>query len=75
MLLERGMTNEALPLRSDPEEGAEPPGRLAGAAKAAEKTGDMAKARQYYEKIVAIAEDAESTRRKCRRRAFLKKKS
>jgi hypothetical protein len=33
-----------------------------GAAKAAEKSGDSNKARAYYEKIVAIAGDADKTR-------------
>ena len=75
MLLERGMTNAALAcfestLKKEPNR----LGALASAAKAAEKSGDMAKARQYYEKIVAIAGDADSTRTEIAdARAFLKK--
>lgn len=37
-------------------------GAYAGAAKAAEKSGDKAKAREYSEKIVTIAGDADKTR-------------
>lgn len=37
-------------------------GAYAGAAKAAEKSGDKAKARGYAEKVVAIASDADKTR-------------
>ena len=33
-----------------------------GAARAAEKSGDSAKAREYYGKVVAIASDADKTR-------------
>jgi len=33
-----------------------------GAAKAAEKSGDGSKARGYYEKIVAMTDDADDTR-------------
>jgi hypothetical protein len=75
MLLERGMANEALAcfestLKKEPNR----LGALASAAKAAEKSGDMVKARQYYEKIVAIAGDADSTRTEIAdARAFLKK--
>jgi tetratricopeptide (TPR) repeat protein len=75
MLLERGMANEALTcfestLKKEPNR----LGALASAAKAAEKSGDMVKARQYYEKIVAIAGDADSTRTEIvDARAFLKK--
>ena len=37
-------------------------GAYVGAAKAAEKSGDKAKAREYYKKVVAIAGDADKTR-------------
>jgi hypothetical protein len=33
-----------------------------GAAKAAEKSGDAAKAKEYYGKVVAIAANADATR-------------
>jgi tetratricopeptide (TPR) repeat protein len=63
MLLERGMAKEALAafeatLKKEPN-------RLAayvGAAKAAEKSGDSAKAREYYGKVVAIASNADNSR-------------
>ena len=63
MSLERGMAKEALAafeatLKKEPN-------RLeayVGAAKAAEKSGDPVKARAYYEKVVAIASAADSTR-------------
>ena len=63
MLLARGMANEALAafeatLKKEPN-------RLeayVGAAKAAERSGDLVKARAYYEKVVAIASAADSTR-------------
>ena len=63
MLLERGMAKEALAafeatLKKEPNR----LGAYAGAAKAAEKSGDMAKAREYSEKIVAIAGGADKTR-------------
>ena len=56
MLLERGMAKEALAafeatLKKEPNR----LGAYVGAAKAADKAGDKAKARQYYEKVVAIA--------------------
>ena len=45
-----------------------------GAAAAAEKAGDIAKARDYYEKVVAIAGEADATRTDVAdARAFLKK--
>jgi hypothetical protein len=45
-----------------------------GAAKAAEMSGEMAKARSYCEQIVAIAGDSGSTRSAVvEARAFLKK--
>ena len=50
-------------------------GAYMGAAKAAEKAGDDAKAREYYEKIVAIADGADQTRTEIAdARAFLTKK-
>jgi tetratricopeptide (TPR) repeat protein len=63
MLLERGMPNEALAafeatLKKEPNR----LGAYVGAAKAAEKAGDSGKARTYYEKVVAIAADADKTR-------------
>ncbi len=63
MLLERGMPNEALAafeatLKKEPNR----LGAYVGAAKAAEKSGDPAKARTYYEKVVAIAGGADNTR-------------
>jgi tetratricopeptide (TPR) repeat protein len=63
MLLDRGMANEALAafeatLKKEPNR----LGAYAGAAKAAEKSGDANKARAYYEKVVAIASGADSSR-------------
>ena len=63
MLLERGMPNEALAafeatLKKEPNR----LGAYVGAAKAAEKSGNLAKARSYYEKVVAIAGGADTTR-------------
>src|SRR5262244_950355 len=63
MLLERGMPNEALAafeatLKKEPNR----LGAYVGAAKAAEKSGNSDKARGYYEKVVAIAGGADSTR-------------
>src|SRR6185437_5119457 len=54
MLLERGMANEALAafaatLKKEPNR----LGAYVGAAKAAEKSGDRSKARDYYQKLVA----------------------
>jgi Tfp pilus assembly protein PilF len=77
MLLESGMPKEALAafeatLKKEPN-------RLdayVGAANAAEKTGDPAKAREYYGKVVAIAGDADRTRTDVNdARMFLAKKS
>jgi hypothetical protein len=77
MLLESGMAKEALAafeatLKKEPN-------RLnayVGAAKAAEKAGDPAKAREYYEKVVAIGSDADETRTDVNdARTFLAKKS
>src|SRR5262245_44744495 len=63
MLLERGMANEALAafaatLKKEPN-------RLrayVGACRAAEKSGDKSKARDYYQKIVAMAGAADASR-------------
>src|SRR5438477_1041447 len=75
MLLERGMPKEALAafeavLKKEPNR----LGAYVGAASAAEKSGDMAKAREYYGKVVAIAGAADKTRTEVAdARAFLKK--
>ncbi len=63
MLLERGSAREALAafeavLKKEPNR----LGAYIGAAKAAENSGDKAKARQYSEKIVTIAADADESR-------------
>ena len=51
-------------------------GAYVGAAKAAEKTGDTAKAREYYKRVVTIAADADKSRSEVgEARAFLTKKS
>ena len=74
MLLERGMPNEALTafeatLKKEPNR----LGAYVGAATAAQKSGDKAKARLYYEKIVAIAGNADKTRTEVAdARAYLK---
>ncbi len=77
MLLESGKPSEALAafeatLKKEPN-------RLAatvGAAKAAEKAGDNAKAGEYYKKVVAIAGDADKSRTEVSdARAFLSRKS
>jgi predicted Zn-dependent protease len=75
MLLERGMAKEALAafeatLKKEPNR----LGAYVGAAKAAEMSGDMAKARDYCQKIVAMAGDADAARTDVAdARAFLKK--
>jgi hypothetical protein len=76
MLLERGMAKEALvafeaTLAKEPHRlGAE-----IGAAKAAEKTGDAAKARAHYAAVVALAEAADPVRPEIAyARAFMAKK-
>ena len=75
MLLESGSPKEALAafeatLKKEPNR----LGAYVGAAKAAAKFGDKAKARQYSEKIVAIAADADKSRTEVAdARAFLKK--
>jgi hypothetical protein len=63
MLLESGNAREALAafeatLTKEPNR----LGAYAGAAKAAEKSGDSAKAQKYYGKVVAIADAADNTR-------------
>src|SRR5580700_8205041 len=77
MLLESSMPKEALAafeatLKKEPN-------RLdayVGAARAAEKSGDPAKAREYYGKVVAIASDADKDRADVKdARLFLAKKS
>ncbi len=74
MLLERGMAKEALvafeaTLKKEPNR----LGAYVGAAKAAAKSGDKAKAREYSEKIVAIAGEADNSRTEVAdARAFLK---
>jgi tetratricopeptide (TPR) repeat protein len=74
MLLEHGMAKEALTafeatLKKEPNR----LGAYVGAAKAAERSGDTAKAREYCQKIVAIAGDADNTRTEVAdARAFLK---
>lgn len=77
MLLERGNPKEALAafeavLKKEPNR----LGAYVGAAKAAEKSDDPAKAREYYGKVVAIAGAADQTRTDVSEaRAFLAKKS
>ena len=75
MLLARGMANEALAaFEATLKKESNRLGAYVGAAKAAEKTGDKAKAHDYYGKIVAIAADADKTRTEVAdARAFLKK--
>jgi hypothetical protein len=63
MLLERGQPKEALAafeatLKKEPNR----LGAYVGAAKAADSAGDTAKARNYYEKTVAIADAADASR-------------
>ena len=63
MLLESGNAGEALAafeatLKKEPNR----LGAYAGAAKAAERSGDKARALEYSGKIVAIAGDADKTR-------------
>jgi Tfp pilus assembly protein PilF len=77
MLLERGMAKEALAafeatLKKEPNR----LGAYVGAATAAEKSGDNAKAQEYYKKVVAIAGDADASRIEVgEARAFLTKRS
>jgi tetratricopeptide (TPR) repeat protein len=63
MLLDRGMAQEGLAayeatLKKEPNRF----NAIAGAAKAAERAGDAAKARDYAQKLVALAHDAETVR-------------
>ncbi len=63
MLLERGMAREALAafeatLKKEPNR----LGATIGAAKAAEKAGDVAKARQHYAAVAALTENADPVR-------------
>src|SRR5207237_9901591 len=75
MLLERGMAKEALAafeatLKKEPHR----LGATLGAAKAAEKAGDAAKARQYYAAAVTLAENADPVRPEiAQARAFVAK--
>ena len=76
MLLERDMAKEALAafeatLTKEPNR----LGAYAGAAKAAERSGAKAKARLYYQKIIAIAGGADKTRAEvAEARTFLSKR-
>jgi tetratricopeptide (TPR) repeat protein len=75
MLLDRGMAKEALTafeatLKKEPNR----LGAYVGAARAAEKSGNKAKAQEYYKKVVAIAGGADKTRTEVTNaRAYLKK--
>jgi hypothetical protein len=77
MLLESGKPGEALAafeatLKKEPNR----LGAYAGAAKAAEKAGENAKAQEYYRKVLSIAGDADKSRAEVGdARAFLTKKS
>jgi tetratricopeptide (TPR) repeat protein len=77
MLLESGKPSEALAafeatMKKEPNR----LGAYVGAAKAAEKAGDNAKAQEYYKKVVAIAGDADQSRTEVSdARAFLTRKS
>ena len=77
MLLEHGKPAEALTafeatLKKEPNR----LGACVGAAKAAEKSGESAKALEYYKKVVTIAGDADKSRTEVSdARAFLAKKS
>jgi len=76
MLLDRGSAKDALAafeatLKKEPNR----LGAYVGAARAAEKSGDKAKAGEYYKKVVAIAGGADKTRTEVAdARAFLKKR-
>jgi hypothetical protein len=76
MLLDRGMAKEALAafeatLKKEPHR----LGATIGAAKAAEKLGDAAKAQQYYAAVVALAENADPIRPEiAEARAFVAKR-
>ena len=77
MLLESGKPGEALAafeatLKKEPNR----LGAYAGAAKAAEKAGENAKAQEYYRKVLTIAGDADKSRAEVGdARAFLMKQS
>ena len=63
MLLKRGMSTEALAafestMRKEPNRF----GAMIGAAHAAEKAGDVAKARQYYARVVDMARNGDDSR-------------
>jgi hypothetical protein len=76
MLLDRGMAKEAL-AAFEATLGKEPHrfGATIGAAKAAVKTGDIARARQHYAAAVALSENADPIRPEvAEARAFLAKK-
>jgi Tfp pilus assembly protein PilF len=63
MLLERGLVQEALAAFEATK--AKEPNRyhgFAGAAQAAEKLGDKAKAKENYQKLIALAANADSDR-------------
>src|SRR6266480_1851690 len=76
MLLESGNAKDALAafeatLKKEPNR----LGAYVGAAKAAEKSGESAKAQEYYSKVVAIADAADNTRTEVvDARAFLTKR-
>jgi hypothetical protein len=63
MLLDRGIAGEALAayeatLRKEPNRF----NAMAGAAKAAERLGDAAKAKDYAQRLLAMARDADAVR-------------
>jgi Tfp pilus assembly protein PilF len=63
MLLDRGLAKEALAafeatLAKEPNR----LGATVGAAKAAEKSGEADKARQYYAKVITLADGADGSR-------------
>jgi len=63
MLLERGMAREALAafeatIKKEPNRF----NAIAGAAKAAERLGDQAKAKDYYQKLTTLAGNADTVR-------------
>jgi Tfp pilus assembly protein PilF len=76
MLLESGSARDALvafeaTLKKEPNR----LGAYVGAAKAAEKSGEPARARDYYSMVVAIADAADSSRTEVAdARAFLAKR-
>jgi Tfp pilus assembly protein PilF len=76
MLLDRGMAKEALAafeatLKKEPNG----LGAYVGAAHAAEKSGDSAKAREYYRKVLAVANGGDATRTEVAdARAYMAKK-